>query len=329
MKGLSLVAVSFVALGLFVLSIGAQTEKLGAIKYTPPKGWAKAAKDYAVVFSQIDQKAGNFCFITLYAEAPSTGDAKNDFSREWNSRVVEPWKGELSPKTETEKVDGWTVIAGGSAVDFNGNKALAFLSVASGFGKTVSVLGILNDESYLPPFQAFVESMNVDKTPLATIATSANVPQLQYDANGRMIVPLPNRQLTIADLAGEWGEDAKHISTTYVYRSSGNYAGSDNLSFRSKMSFTRSGGYLNDFFAIQNGKKIIENTKGTFAINGRVLSIKQGNLSKFVIRGWLELPDMTILVICGPWYDEDVIPNNIFTNPDQGSNLNNTWVRKK
>jgi hypothetical protein len=34
-------------------------------------------------------------------------------------------------------------------------------------------------------------------------------------------------------------------------------------------------------------------------------------------RGWLELPDMTILE-SGPWYGDDVIPAEIFSNPNQG-----------
>jgi hypothetical protein len=45
--------------------------------------------------------------------------------------------------------------------------------------------------------------------------------------------------------------------------------------------------------------------------------------------GWLELPDMTILEVCGPWYSDQEIPSEIFTNPDQGANLNSRWVRKK
>jgi hypothetical protein len=311
--------------------IVAQTEKLGAIKYTPPKGWAKAAKDHAVVFSEINQAKGNFCFITLYAEASSIGTPQQDFAKEWKARVVEPWGGEVNPKTETEKVDGWTAMAGGAQIDFQGNKAFAFLNVLSGFGKTVTVLAILNDEAYLPPFQAFVESMDIDKTVAAVAAstTSASVGgPPQRDDFGRLIIPLPTHQLTIADLAGQWGENAG-INTRYVYRDSGTYAGADSLHFTAKMTLTADGGYYNDFWAIQNGKGIKEKTSGSFAIAGRVIVIKQNNLAKYVIRGWLELPDMTILEVCGPWYDDQAIPAEIFSNPNQGANLNSRWVRKK
>lgn len=308
----------------------AQSEKLGDITYSAPKGWTKSAKDHAVVFSEIDQKAGNFCFITLYAASASEGTPQKDFAREWKLRVVDPWGGEVNPKTVTEPDNGWTGVAGGTQIDFQGNRAFAFLTVVSGFGKTVSILGILNDDSYLPPLQAFVEKMDIDKTAATTATAAATGPTaaLQYDDFGRLLIPLPTRQLTIADLAGQWG-DAGSMNTRYVYRDSGTYAGADSLTFKSKMTLTADGGYYNDFYAIQNGKLIKEKTGGAFAISGRVLAIKQNNIAKYVIRGWLELPDMTIMEVCGPWYGDDVIPTEIFTNPNQGANLNSKWVRKK
>jgi hypothetical protein len=308
-----------------------QAENLGSIRYLPPKGFIKNAKDHAVVYSEIDQKAGNFCFITLYAETTSTGNAKSDFAREWKTRVVEPWGGEATPKTQTEPDNGWTAIAGGTQIDFQGTKAFAFLTVVSGFGKSVSVLGILNDESYLAPLQAFVESMNVDKTP-ATATTAAQTVSppsaLQYDSYGHLLIPPPTRQLTLDDLAGQWGE-AEGINIRYVDRYSGTYAGADSLHYKSQMTFTAQGGYYDDFYAIQNGKMIKEKAAGSIAINGRVLVIKDSNLRKWVIRGWLELSDMTIMEVCGPWYNDDVIPAEIFTNPAQGANLNKKWARKK
>lgn len=311
-----------------------QTETLGDITYSAPKGWTKSAKDHAVVFSEVDQKAGNFCIITLYTASASEGTPQKDFAREWKTRVVDPWGGEANPKTVTEPDNGWTAIAAGAQIDFQGNRAFAFLTVVSGFGKTVSILGILNDDSYLPPLQAFVEKIDIDKTiasssttASATSSASATGP-LQYDAYGHLIIPPPTRQLTLSDLAGNWGEAAS-FHQRYVYRSSGNYAGSDSLAYKSKMTFTADGGFYNDFYAIQNGGMIKEKTAGSISINGRVLSIRQRNTAKYVIRGWLELPDMTVLEVCGPWYDDDVIPAEIFANPMQGANLNVQWVRKK
>lgn len=57
--------------------------------------------------------------------------------------------------------------------------------------------------------------------------------------------------------------------------------------------------------------------------------VRQTNLAKYFIRGWLELLDLTDLEVCGPWYDDDVIPQEIFNNSDRGANLNKKWLRKK
>ena len=134
-----------------------QTEKLGGVQYTPPKGWTKTAKENVVAFSEVNQAAGRFCFITLYGATPSVGTPEVDFAKEWNNLVVKPWGGEPNPKTVTEPDNGWTAIAAGAPIDFQGSKAFAFLTVVSGFGKTVAVLGILNDDSYLGPLTAFAE----------------------------------------------------------------------------------------------------------------------------------------------------------------------------
>lgn len=255
---------TFIGLTFFLMagaSAFAQGEKLGDITYSAPKGWTKSAKDHAVVFGEVDQKAGNFCFITLCAASASEDTPQKDFAREWKTRVVEPWGGEANPKTVTEPDNGWTAVAGGTQIDFQGNRAFAFLTVVSGFGKTVSILGILNDDSYLPPLQAFVEKIDIDKTSTTATAT-ASAPVLQYDDFGRLLIPLPTRQLTLADLAGNWGE-AESLNLRYVDRVTGRYAGADSITYKSKMLFTADGGFYDDFYAIQNGKLIKEKTTGS------------------------------------------------------------------
>jgi len=95
------------------------------------------------------------------------------------------------------------------------------------------------------------------------------------------------------------------------------------------MTFTASGGYADDFFGLENGRKIKENTTGTVSIVGRVLTITHRNKAKYVIRGWQEFANMTVLNVCGPWYDDQPIPETVFTIPNSSVNLDKTWVRKK
>jgi hypothetical protein len=306
-----------------------QSEKLGAVGFTSPKGFTKTLKENVVAFSSYDQSTGKFCIITLYGVTPGTGSPQGDFNREWNNLVVKTLNAETNPKTESEVEDGWTATGAGTNVDFNGGKALAILTVMTNGDRTASILAVFNEPSYAAPLAAFNSSIQFDKSMAAATPASAApasaAPQLQ---NGKLVIPMPTRQLTIADIAGEWGETAG-LNTRYVDRYTGTYAGFESLHFRNKMTFTASGGYANDFFAISNGRKISEDTFGRVAIVGRVLSITQKSTAKYVIRGWLELPDMTVLTVCGPWYDDDKIPEAIFSNPDQGANLDKNWIRKR
>ena len=168
--------------GLFMpQTVSCQTEKLGIVNYTPPKGWKKTASENIVTYSDLNETTGRFCTITLYGATPGTGTPQSDFAREWDNLVVKPFKGDANPKTETEAANGWTGIAGGAAVDFQGSKALALLTVFSHGRTTVSVLGIFNDEAYANQLTAFVTGMNIDK-PIAENAPQHEEPLPQAPA---------------------------------------------------------------------------------------------------------------------------------------------------
>jgi len=306
------------------LAVSGQVERLGEVSFSPPVGWTKTRKENVIAFSKHVEANGRFCIITLYGSTAGTGNARSDFAREWNDLVAKTMRAASAPALETRSAEGWTIIAGGSEVEFGMSKAAAFLTVVSGYGRTFSILSVLNDPVFVDQVDTFIKGLDLDKPadPLAPPAAQPLTPE------GKVLIPMPSRQLTVADLEGEWGETAG-FSTTYVDRYTGAYAGTDSLHFRNQLTITRNGGFVSDFFAIRNGKKIIDKTTGTVSVNGRILSIRQKNTAKYVIRGWLELADMTILTVCGPWYDDDVIPEAIFTSDQQGANLNANWIRKK
>jgi hypothetical protein len=165
-----------------------QSEKLGIVQYTPPKGWTKTAKENVVAFSEVNRATGNFCIITLYGATPGTGNPQSDFKREWNNLVVKTLNAEASPKTETEAVDGWTAIAGGTAVEVQGSQAVVFLTVLSSGRTTVSLLGLFNDESYMAQLAAFSSSIEMAKA-VAEIPTPRReeaLPQTPSPSNTTM-----------------------------------------------------------------------------------------------------------------------------------------------
>ena len=303
-------------------------EKLGIVKYVTPAGMTKTVKANVVAFSKFDQSSGTYCIITLYGATPGTGDPRSDFAREWNNLVIKTMTAEANPKLDTMTDDGWTVMSGGSAVETGAGKALGFLSVISGFGKTISILAVFNDPAYVTDVDAFIKGIDLDE-PSVPATNTAVVAAPTLDQWGNLFIPPPTRQLTIADLVGNWGDNPGRISTQYVDRSDGSYAGTDSLHFTSKWTIDGDGKYVNDFFEVRNGKKLRDITAGSITIAGRVISIKHKGTAKYVVRGWLELPDMTILKVAGPWYDNQEIPERTFTDPPDSYMLTSKWVRKK
>lgn len=321
-------------LSLTAQTVFAQTELLGVVRYVPVGGWAKTSKPNVVTFSESDPATGKFCIITLYGVTPGTGNPQGDFAREWNNLVAGQMKADENPKPDTQSAEGWTILSGGSPVVAETGKALAFLTVISGLGQTVSVLAVFNDPAYVQQVDDFIRAIEMDK-PAAPASTSSAPAPAAVDASGKLIIPLPTRQLTVADLAGEWAEGDTYLSTAYYNSNTGDYVGRDRLAFRIKYAITRTGGYSHDFFAIRNGKKILDKSTGTVAINGSVFTIsvmnndtKRNSVKRYVIRGWLELPDATLLKITGPWYDGE-IPPQVFTSLEHAANLDSIWVRKK
>jgi hypothetical protein len=307
-----------------------QTDKLGVVKYTPPTGMNKTPNENVVTFSEFDHVTGKFCVITLYGATPGTGNAQSDFAREWNNLVVKTFRtAEANPKTETSSQDGWTALGGGSEVEGEIGKAVAFLTVISGFGQTVSVLGVFNDQAHAGKLDSFISALEMDKVkaPNNTVNTTTTAPTL--DQWGNLFIPPPTRQLTIADLVGNWGDNPGRISTHYVYRDTGSHAGTDSLHFTSKWTIDGDGRYVNDFFEVRNGQKLRDITTGTITIVGQVITIRYKGTAKYVVRGWLELPDMTILKVAGPWFDDQPIPERTFTDPPDSYMLTSKWVRKK
>ena len=308
-----------------------QTEKLGIVQYTPPKGMNKLPKENVVAFSEFDQTTGKYCIITLYGATPGTGNAQSDFKREWNNLVVKTLdKAEASPKTDTSTADGWTIVAAGSSVESGAGKASAFLTVISGSGKTVSILAVFNDPAYVKQVDTFIRGIDLDKVTPPIVnnnATATTAPTL--DQWGNLFIPPPTRQLTVADLVGNWGDNPGRISTQYVFRDTGAHAGTDSLHFTSKWTIDGDGRYVNDFFEVRNGKKLSDRTTGTITIVGQVITIKHKGTAKYVVRGWLELPDMTILKVAGPWFDDQEIPERTFTDPPDSYMTTSKWVRKK
>ena len=224
------------------LSIYCQSETLDGVQYTPPAGWSKTPKQGAVVFSDIDKVTNAFCILTVYGATPSLGNARRDFAVKWNEGAVRSLGAQSNPPTDVQSTaEGWQVVSAASQVELQGVKAVAILTVVSGFGKAAGVLAIFNDQAYLPKLEAFLATVKLDKTE-APVQTPA--PKSEQGIDAQANDPFPTQPgyaaqkpltgilkpaITVADLAGTWDSGAGSVQT-YIDTYTGNYAGT-NTSF--------------------------------------------------------------------------------------------------
>jgi hypothetical protein len=142
-----------------------QTETFDIATYTQPKNFKKEARPDVINYTHVNMTTGGFCVIALFASTTSTGDAEKDFEREWNTLVVTPYKAEANPKTETQTTaEGWKVVSAAAPIKLDGAEFYIILTVASGFGKTMSIRTSLNDEAYTAQIDAMFANMKLDKT---------------------------------------------------------------------------------------------------------------------------------------------------------------------
>jgi hypothetical protein len=162
--------ISLLLLTAIMQQVIAQTETFDIATYTPPKDFKKDSKQGVVNYTSVNSTTGSFCVIAMYASTASTGDAEKDFKREWKELVATPFKAEANPKTETQSTaDGWKIVVGAAPIKMDSADVYIILSVASGFGKTLSIRTSLNDESYIAQVDAIFATMEFDKTETATV----------------------------------------------------------------------------------------------------------------------------------------------------------------
>ena len=227
MKVSKIILALFIAqiLCLFVPQIvNCQTEKVDIIQFTPPKDWKKTAKDGLVIYNIVDKTTGGYCLLTVYPSIESAGDSKKDFATQWSERVVKAFKAEENPKTETQTDNGWTSVSAATQFESDGVKSAVMMTVISGYGRTASVLALLNNQEFFPQIDAFMTSIKMDKDqavadakPVPTTPTSPTAPT----------TPVAN-SYNSADLVGKWGNGISGIGGAtqqyYQFNADGTYS---------------------------------------------------------------------------------------------------------
>lgn len=294
------------------------------VTYSPPNGWKveeKAGEHVSISRTTPD----SYCLIAIYTSTPASSDLAASFAAEWTSVALRTVDAVDAPTPSINNVGNTRAALGGATTTIQGQSVAAILIVLDVGPNVVSILILTPSTQAFEAFSAEVQGMLGGLSVRHAEAPPVTTPTAPLQNAGKLIVPPPSRALTLVDLVGEWGHE-DGITTTYVDRYSGAYAGYDSLHFREKWTISAQGVVRSDFFAIRNGKKIVDKNTGSIGISGQILDVKVGAAAKYVVRGWLEGPEMTVLKITGPFYEG--IPQDVLDNPDQGANLNQYWVRQ-
>jgi hypothetical protein len=276
--------------------------------FTVPPGWYVEARgsgdEQHVVMSKA--AAGTYCMAVVYASTPASQGLEASFASEWARVALRTLDAVATPRPAITQVGPLRVAAGAAASTAQGQPIVGLLLVVDAGARVVSILILSPSFASLEPYRAEVDTI------LGTLVINGQPSQ-------------PRRVLTVADLAGAWGRN-DGINTRYVDRTTGAYAGTDSIHFTEHWEIGAGGTIALDFYGIHNGRRIAEKSSGTVTLSSDgILIIRMTNEQRYVLRGWEDAPDMTVMTLNGPWYD--AVPPDILANPTQGWNLDQRWVR--
>ena len=163
----------FACLVAFSITAPAQySDTFDIASFQPPKGWHKQATPNSIQLSTEDKANGSYCLITLFKSLPGTNNSRENFDAAWQTVV----KGMVNVSTAPQMAspatdDGWEIQSGFSPFEKGGEKGIAMLVTASGFGKMVNVLILTNTQAYEQNISAFLESISLKK-PVGVIAVA-------------------------------------------------------------------------------------------------------------------------------------------------------------
>jgi hypothetical protein len=170
----------FLFLFLFLLPAAALAEKAtyDLVRYTPPAPWKKTAwkkevKDKNnVTYTSTDKSNGTYCQIGIINSTTSKGDIDADFDSEWKGLIVPYGVTEPAQTTDAAEEDGWKVKAGIGTFAFAKGTSIAVLTTISGYGRTVSIVGVTSSQDYIPAIQELLRSVEMKQPAGGTAAAS-------------------------------------------------------------------------------------------------------------------------------------------------------------
>jgi hypothetical protein len=192
-----MIKIVFMLVGMLIFSDWAVAQSkltFDLATFNPPAGWKKENKEGVMLFTSTNQQSG-YCVIGVYRSKESAGNINSDFNSEWQEVVVKPFKVTAAPNTEAaQEQDGWKILAGSANFTDGAGTAAVMLTTVSGYGRALSILVLVNDQSYMPVVEKFLDSVTFTK-PLASGSSRQNpTPQAGGGSENKLV--------------GNWGKSA-------------------------------------------------------------------------------------------------------------------------
>jgi hypothetical protein len=237
------------------LMLSETKETFDITTYNPPINWKKDLKNDNVSYTTTNPSSGGFCVIGIYAAKQSEGNIENYFAAVLKELAVTPFGAQENPKSESQiTTDGWKAITGAAVITFNNSPAYIIQTTFSGFGKTATIVALLNDQSYTSFVDQFIENV--------ALGDNAELPQTTKAQASTG---------SVGSIIGVWS--STNISIGNYVNSSGTFVGSADASTMEEYSFDVNNSYTYKFFGSANGKLYYTETSGNFTIEGRSLTL--------------------------------------------------------
>jgi hypothetical protein len=192
-------------IAVLALTVFAQAETFEAARFAPPPGWKADRNSGRLIYTTIDEAAGTYCLLGVYASTPSKGAADLDFSAEWEAIVRNGFTGGPAPRPLTGKTAaGLSYLAGGAEASQGGVPSHVRLYVFPAGARVMSVMVVATDAAALAAregvLRAFLDSLRIDGAGAAPAATAPSSPASTNRGPSGLTVPTPeNWQRADAD----------------------------------------------------------------------------------------------------------------------------------
>ena len=303
----------------------------GRLTVSLPKGWKVTADlDKGVIAAQQDASRNDAAAVLLVIQ-PNTTSTEDQLLDLVAGSVSKDLK--VAKRSALPGGHGRMLIADGS-IDSVKTRIGAVAVVAGGSGVVCLLASKTGDFDKLGGIELVTTILGSMKAPAAASPPAQALQAPTVDSYGKLLVPALTRKLELAELAGEWRQDDKAIST-YVNSTTGNYAGFSAIATTENWTLDAKGNVFSSFVGTTAGTggahQTSEKKRGTATLAPNMvltLTWKTGPAQHYLVRGWVELPEMTVIVLNGPWY-QDGVPADVLGDPKIGTNLNAQWARKR